>query len=277
MISLIRAEILKTIKNMPISILLIGAIPALAFALLTVLAITTGVGLLPNTATHINGQEQVILALLLANQVIAQAAFIILSAISFGSETSWKTWKNILPRNKRYQIVISKLIVIIGAIIITIQLTALLTYIGSWEFALFAGASFENTAWNDIAIPFWIQYGVVTACLVLAYTFGAIYASIAAIKTKSTSAGIVLGVIVAFADTVSQPAFNLISRLLRLDFIAEIPSFLPNYNIQNILSWISTGAPVYRWGVATSSIILCGWVLLGITITIYLFQHQDIE
>ncbi len=94
MINLIRAEILKLYKNMPISILLIGAIPALAFALLNVIAITTSLGLLTNPITTINGQEQVILALLLANQVIAQTTFIILSAITFGGESTWKTWKH---------------------------------------------------------------------------------------------------------------------------------------------------------------------------------------
>lgn len=277
MINLIRAEMLKLYKNMPISMLLIGAIPALAFALLNVIAITTSLGFLTNPITTINGQEQVILALLLVNQVIAQTTFIILSAITFGGESTWKTWKNILPRNRRRRIIFSKFIILIIAITLTIHLTALLTYIGSWEYALLTESSFINGAWNDIEISFWTQYFVVTACLLFTYTLGAIYASIASIQTQSISAGIVLGVIIALADIVSQPAFTFISRLLRLDFIAEISGFLPNYNIQNILSWITTGAPVYRWNVATSTVILIVWALAGIGLAIYLFEHRDIE
>lgn len=277
MINLIRAEILKLHKNMPISILLIGAIPALAFALLNVIAITTSLGLLINPMTTINGQEQVILALLLANQVIAQTTFIILSAITFGGESTWKTWKNILPRNQRRRIILSKFMVLIIAIMVTIHLTALLTYIGSWEYALLTDSSFSNGTWNAIGIPFWTQYFVVMACLIFTYTLGAIYASIASIQTQSISAGIVLGVSVALADIVSQPALTFISRLTHLSFIAEVASFLPHYNIQNILSWLTTGMPVYRWNVATSAVILTIWVLAGISLAIYLFEHRDIE
>lgn len=277
MINLIRAEMLKTIKNIPISLLLIGAIPALAFALLNVIAIATGLGLLTNPLTSINGQEQVILALLLANQVIAQTAFIILSAISFGGESVWKTWKNILPRSQRRQIILSKFIVIIIAITIAIHLTGVLTYIGSWEYALFTDISFTNGAWNDVGIPFWIQYFVLSFFLLIAYLLGAIYAGVASIQTRSISAGIVLGVGVSFADTVSQPAFSFVGRLLRLDLIAEIPSLLPNYNIQNILSWITTGTPVYRWNLITSTFILIFWIVGGIALTIYLFEQRDIE
>ena len=116
MINLIRAEILKSIKNVPVSFFLVGAIPVVAFAMLNVIGITTALGLIRNAFLAINGQEQVILAFLFANQLIAQILFIILSAISFGGEYNWKTWKNILPRHQRSQIIISKFIVIVHVV-----------------------------------------------------------------------------------------------------------------------------------------------------------------
>ncbi len=185
--------------------------------------------------------------------------------------------ENLEARNQRRRIILSKFIVLIIAMTLTIHLTALLTYIGSWEYALLTESSFINGAWSDIEIPFWTQYFVLTACLIFTYTLGAIYASIASIQTQSISAGIVLGVSVALADIVSQPALTFLSRLIRLDFIAEIPGFLPHYNIQNILSWLTTGTPLYGWNVATSTVVLIVWVLFGIGLAIYLFEHRDIE
>ncbi|GAB5490764.1 MAG: hypothetical protein Phog2KO_09790 [Phototrophicaceae bacterium] len=277
MINLIRAEILKSIKNVPVTFFLIGAIPVVAFAMLNVIGITTALGLIRNAFIAINGQEQVILAFLFANQLIAQILFIILSAISFGGEYNWKTWKNILPRHQRSQIIISKFIVIILGILIAIQATGLMTYIGAWEYALVTGIPFNNGAWGDGIIPFWTQYIVMTFCLLATYLLGAIYASIASIRFQSISAGIVIGVTVAFADTIAQATFNLLSRLLTIESIADIASFLPQYNIQNILSWITTGAPVYRWNLFMSSSLVLIWIGAGVGLAVYLFRIQDIE
>jgi|GEM_PF-4177260 len=277
MISLIRAELSKVTKNRVVSFFTIGLIPVLAFILLNLLTILGAAGLWITDINQVNWQEQVILTLLFANQLLAQALFVILGAVTFGGEYRWNTWKMIVPRSHRRNIVVSKCIVIAIAILFAIQATAILTMIGSWEVATFTGVPLVSGTWNNVGLSFWQQYAIATFALFCTYMIGATYASIAAIQTKSTGAGIVLGVIIAFADTVSQPTFALISRVLRMDFLREIPSFFPNYNIQNILSWVTTGNPVYRWNVFISILIVLLWIFAGIGIAVFLFGRRDID
>lgn len=277
MINLIRAELTKIGKNRVLTFFTVGLIPILAFVLLNLLAILGAGGLWISDINEVNWQEQVILTLLFANQIFSQALFIILGAVSFGGEYRWNTWKAIVPRNHRRNIVLSKFIIIAIMILVAIQVTAILTMMGSWEVATFTGVPLVKGIWNNVGLSFAQQYIIATVALFYTYMIGAIYAGIAAIQTKSTGAGIVLGVLIAFADNVSQPTFALISRILRLDFIREIPAFFPNYNIQNILSWLTGGNPVYRWNIPASSFIIMLWIFAGIGLVVFLFGRRDID
>ena len=277
MINLLRAEIFKAQKNTVIAIFTIGTLPALAFVLLNMLAILGATGLWITDIAYVNPQEQVILALLFANQFLAQGLIIIFTAVVFGGESRWNTWKNILPRTHRTQIILSKFVLIVMAIFFSTQLMALLTFIGSWEVATFNNVPFVNEAWGDSGHSFVIQYLWTSLAISLNFMMAAIYTALVAIQTKSVSTGIVMGLIITFADSLSQAAFALISRILSIEFIAAIPNFLPNKNMQNILSWITGGETIYRWSLTVSTLILVSWIICGIGLSIYLFERQDIH
>ena len=277
MINLIRAEMLKAQKNTVVTVFTLGTLPALAFALLNMLAILGAIGLWVTDITRVNPQEQVILALLFANQFLAQGLIVIFTAVMFGGESRWNTWKNILPRNHRSQIVLSKFILIAIAILLSTQLMALLTFIGSWEVATFTNVPFVNEAWGDSGHRFATQYLWASFAISLNLMIAAIYTGIVTIQTQSISTGIVIGLIVTFADSLAQLAFSLISGLLRIDFIAAIPDFLPNKNIQNILSWITGGDTIYHRSLSVSTLIILIWIICGIGLSIYLFERRDIH
>lgn len=277
MINLIRAEFLKIQKSTIVTIVAIGTLPALAFILLTMLAILGGLGLWVTEIDRINWQEQIILALLFANQFLSQGLFIILTAVTFGGESRWRTWKNILPRHYRSRIILSKYIVIALLIVISTQLMAILVFIGAWEISIFTNTPFVSGVWDNSELDFLSQYLWASLAIVFNFMIASIYASIVAIQTRSISAGIVTGLVISFADTLSLPAFSFISHVLHLDFIATIPGYLPNYNIQNILAWITSGETIYQWSLTLSALILVIWIIGGIGLSIYLFERLDID
>lgn len=250
-----------------------GTLPILAFLLLTLLAISGGMGLELREWEHINWQEEIILALLLANQIFSQAIFIILASITFGSESRWNTWKNILPRHKRSQIILSKFIVIALVIIITSQLMAIATFLGSWEIAIFMNLPFVG---ND-GLHFMSQYLWSSMALFLSFMIAVIYASLITIQSKSSSTGIVVGVMIALSETVMQLALMFIGDVLKLEFIKIIPAFLPYANIQNMLAWVTGGETIYQWSATVSAVILLVWIIVGIRLSIYLFKRHDID
>ncbi len=277
MINLLRAEFLKSRRNLAVSVLSVGVLPVTTIVLLTVFTMLDRFTTLQSPIATINLNEQVILALLFANQIIAQGLYIIFAAVSFGSETTWNTWKNILPRTDRNQIVIAKYIIIIAGIIFSTQMMAIMTVIGSLEYAIFLKLPIETGAWNDFGIPFVQQYLWVSFAIFANFFMASFYASIAAIITRSTSAGIVIGFMMTFADNIAQAALGFISAVFNIGFIADITRILPNYNVQNIMAWVSTGTTLDNWALGLSSMILLVWILSGIIITMTVFLRRDIQ
>ncbi|MGB7341950.1 MAG: hypothetical protein WBC91_23835 [Phototrophicaceae bacterium] len=277
MINLLRAEFLKSRRNLAVSVLSVGVLPVTTIVLLTVFTMLDRFTTLQSPIATINLNEQVILALLFANQIIAQGLYIIFAAVSFGSETTWNTWKNILPRTDRNQIVIAKYIIIIAGIIFSTQMMAIMTVIGSLEYAIFLKLPIETGAWNDFDIPFVQQYLWVSFAIFANFFMASFYASIAAIITRSTSAGIVIGFMMTFADNIAQAALGFISAVFNIGFIADITRILPNYNVQNIMAWVSTGTTLDNWALGLSSMILLVWILSGIIITMTVFLRRDIQ
>lgn len=277
MANLIRAELLKMTKNLRVTMFTVGVMPALAFVLLNIFAILEATAMLDTSVTVVNWKEQILLALIFAINFIAQIPFIILTAVSFGGESSWNTWKNILPRNQRVKIALSKLIVIALAIFFAIHSLAIATFIGSWEISIFSDKPFIGNHWGNPDINFFAQYFVTSFLLFSSFFIAVLFTILATIQTQSMSAGIVLGGIVTFADTVAQPALSLVSTLLNLAFIADLAQVLPNYQIQNIVSWILTGTATFEWSVSISSLILLLWVLAGIGLILFLFQRRDFD
>mgnify|MGYP005632834009 CR=1 FL=1 len=154
---------------------------------------------------------------------------------------------------------------------------AIMTVIGSLEYAIFLKLPIETGVWNDFGIPFVQQYLWVSFAIFANFFMASFYASIAAIITRSTSAGIVIGFMMTFVDNIAQAALGFISAVFNIGFIADITRILPNYNVQNIMAWVSTGTTLDNWALGLSSMILLVWILSGIIITMTVFLRRDIQ
>lgn len=277
MLNLLHAEWLKIRTNRTPSVFTIGMLPILAFVLLNILTILAIFNLWQPNMPAINWQEQIILALLFANQLVSQLLFIILGAISFGGEYRWQTWKNIIPRAKRIQLVLAKCLMLMLAIIFAIHSLALATFIGSWEISLALAVPFASGAWNETAPPFAMQYLWLTGALFFNYFMGMMYAIISTLITRSTIAGIVLGGLIAFGDLLLQQALSMVGDVIGADILMLIPRVLPNYNVQNMMQWVIDGTNIDGWSLRLSSAILCLWVMASISLSVILFKRQDID
>ncbi|MEM9951571.1 MAG: ABC transporter permease [Chloroflexota bacterium] len=277
MINLVWAEWLKLKANRWVALFTIAILPLGTFILLNILAGLAVVNIWQPEMVAINWQEQIILALLFANQLVSQTLFIILGAITFGGEYRWQTWKNIIPRASRVKIVLSKYFIIILAISVAIRGIALMTLIGSWEISLALNISLMSGAWNEVSTPFVQQYLWLTIALFFNYSVATLYAVIVTLITRSTVAGITLGVLIAFGDLLSQSAFDLVASLISVDAIAIIPRILPNYNVQNMMQWIISGATFENWSLGLSFMLLSMWISIGISASTILFGRQDID
>ncbi|MEO1289959.1 MAG: ABC transporter permease [Chloroflexota bacterium] len=277
MINLMWAEWLKLKANRWVALFTIAILPLGTFILLNILAGLAIVNIWQPEMMTINWQEQIILGLLFANQLISQTLFIILGAITFGGEYRWQTWKNIIPRTSRVKLVLSKYFIIMLAMLVAIHSMALMTLIGSWEISLALNIPFVSGAWNEVSTPFVQQYLWLTIALFFNYSVATLYAVIVTIITRSTVAGIILGVLIAFGDLLSQSTFDLVASLMSVDAIAVIPRILPNYNVQNMMQWIISGATFENWSLGLSFVLLSIWISIGISASTILFGRQDIH
>lgn len=276
MINILHGEFIKILRNRLITIFTVGMLPLLTITLLSVLAITTWTGTLSEKWGDINWHQQIILSLLVSNNIIGQALFIIFAATIFGGEGSWNTWKAIVPRSKRYYLILSKFIVTATGILVAINGVALMTFIGSWMIALAAEKPFMGGAWADVTVPFFTQYTVALLAIFSSMMIGAIFAAFASVMTNSISGGM-LGLIASIVDASSLVMLTLASILLGNDFPLQIAKLMPSFNVQNLLAWMIEGQGIDGRAFWFSGLILAVWIFGGITLTMVLFIRRDID
>jgi ABC-2 type transport system permease protein len=287
-VRLFRAEWYKIVGNRRATGCMIWIFPLLAI-LITILALIAtllsssfreGVVLDPPLWT-----EMAIIPWLIPNNPLGRGLLLGFTAVLFAGEYQWNTWKVIVPRSQRVPLILVKFLTVAVFIVFAFTLMTILWTLGIGLVAAVAGASYGPTLNSDVLSQFGEDYGLQMFYAFMSTIIAAGFASIAAMITRSILGSAIAGIVIAIGETMLFLPLYLIASLLDMEEILHVYRFVPSYNLINLFTWLTGETPggfelpsgeIIVDSQLFSAMVLVGWVIGLVTLTVYLFNRQDI-
>jgi hypothetical protein len=227
----------------------------------------------------------------IVNSEVGRGIMLVFAAITLAGEYVWGTWKNIIPRSRRWKLLLAKFIMISLVMVFSYLIFTLVIGFTDTLLKVTSGASISpdinGETLRETATTYLVQAGT---------SFGAAwiavgYAAIAAMLTRSVVGSIVISFLALLAEqAVLVVCFMLIQLLGFSEQILYVYYFTPSYNFTNINSWILSGIPFNPFqfntggmalnfmphSLAGSIAIIAVYVVLIALFVILLFRRQDI-
>ncbi|MCA9955507.1 MAG: ABC transporter permease [Anaerolineales bacterium] len=211
--------------------------------------------------------------------------FIAFIAMAFAGEYQWGTWKNIVPRQSRMNLIFAKFLVLALLLMLALLLTSLVLLAGGWlESVLFNvpyGPSLAELDWAAFLQQSLLQVlGTFVSTLIVAS-----YAALIAMYSRSIIASLLLSVGVGIVELTSSVLLVIVSQAVQRPNLVNILVALPTYNLDNVRSWVVDGVGSTFGGYPgftavpplwLSMVILLLWLGGLVGGTAVLFRHQDI-
>lgn len=209
------------------------------------------------------------------------------TAVLFAGEYQWNTWKVIVPRSRRVPLILTKFFTVAVFIIFAFTLMSLLLTAGVGLVSALAGASYGPDLNSEALSQFAEDYGLQMANAFIATMVAACYAALIAMVTRSILASAIVAIAITIIETALILPLWVLAEWLQRDFFLHIYRFLPNYNLNNMFSWLANDVPPEGMELPVSGdmivdslefsvVMLVIWVVGLVTLTAYLFQRQDI-
>lgn len=212
------------------------------------------------------------------------------TAFTFAGEYQWGTWKNITPRRRRSVLMLVKFGVLSALVLIAFTLTSLIMALGGTVVSAMVDVEM-NPAFDFQQIRLLLpDYLLAAGTAFLAFLITATFAAFVSIFSRSILGGSMAGILLIFAEASFLLVPLGLSRLLEMPGLIHLQRGVPLYNLENIRSWMQSGeaTQMLDWsfskvglavpvdGAVFSAVLIAGWVLLGITAIMVLFERQDI-
>ncbi|MCZ7540711.1 MAG: ABC transporter permease [Anaerolineae bacterium] len=291
---LFRAEWLKIAGNRWVAGCLVWIFPVGALAVILVAGVIL---LLSSTARQGFRQdeaalwtEQAIGVWSFPNNPVGRLILLGFTAVVFAGEYQWGTWKNIVPRNRRFSLVLVKFVALGVFVVLAFALMSVLWAAGRGVLVRIAGASYGPRITAEVIRDFAGDYALAASLAFTSTIIAAGYAALAGMLTRSILGGVIVGFAVTFAENLSIVVLLLIGWLLDIPKAVLAYRFTPGYNLLNVASWISDKTPsvvrpyesgthaeiVLSDSLEFSVLVLAAWVVGLILLTGLLFRRQDI-
>ena len=224
------------------------------------------------------------------NNPVGRLILLGFTAVVFAGEYQWGTWKNIVPRNRRFSLVLVKFVALGVFVVLAFALMSVLWAAGWGVLTRIAGASYGPRVTAEVIRDFAGDYALAASLAFTSTIIAAGYAALAGMLTRSILGGVIVGFAVTFAENLSIVVLLLIGWLLDIPKAVLVYRFTPGYNLLNVASWISEKAPsvvrpyesgthaeiVLSDSLEFSVLVLAAWVVGLILLTGLLFRRQDI-
>ncbi|MEW6579276.1 MAG: hypothetical protein AB1435_08780 [Chloroflexota bacterium] len=224
------------------------------------------------------------------NNPVGRLILLGFTAVVFAGEYQWGTWKNIVPRNRRFSLVVVKFVALGVFVVLAFALMSVLWASGWWVLTQIAGASYGPHITAEVIRDFAGDYALAASLAFTSTIIAAGYAALAGMLTRSILGGVIVGFAVTFVENLSIVALLLLGWLLDIPKAVLVYRFTPGYNLLNVASWISEKAPgvvrpyedgthseiVLSDSLEFSVLVLAVWVVSLVLLTGLLFRRQDI-
>jgi hypothetical protein len=293
MVNLLRAEWIKTVKNYALTSFLVWMLPVGFASLIIIFAVT---GFLSETMKQVPSAFS---AGSWTHDMIGIWSFVInfpanlfgrvmplaFMAVGFAGEYQWGTWKNIIPRNRRPALIMSKLVIQILVVMISLILTSLIAGVGWSVSTALHDMPYGPRIDGDVLNNFLELYLQTALIGFLSITILGGFAALAAIITRSILGGLLLSSFFSVVDTMSLGALMFFRNLLNIPKLINLYQFTPTYNMDNLSHWFRYGstqsavAPGFtaELSMGASYAILMIWIVGLVSLSIITFQRQDIS
>ncbi len=203
-------------------------------------------------------------------------------AVVFAGEYGWNTWKLIVPHRARSTLIAAKYAVSLGLLYAAFILAALILMGMSWLEDILTGDPIpEGITAGALAMAH--LKGLVAGLPTVLMTIG--YAALAAIMTRSTTAALVIGIVIVTLEQLFR-TFGPMLSIYMPGPVETLYQVLPGYHLGNLASWVQEGTGLtvpfpsgtliaYDW---TASLAIVGaWLIALVGLTFWRFNRQDIN
>lgn len=288
MLDLARAEWHKTTGNkwtagFTIWIFPAGALGVFAFLLLLVLL---GVDTDRLQLGTMRWSDQMLMAWqVAAGNIFGHILLSALTAMVFAGESVWNTWKNIVPRQGRAQLILAKFIVTSTLIFIAFLLASIIAGLGSVIIGTVLGQPLTPAPTGETLGAFVGDYASVALLSFVAMLLIMSYAMTIAVATRSILFGVIGGAGAATLDIGSGPLTTLLHLLTGANGVLRLQQVMPSYNLANLQSLAMGGttlpitAPdgtLFFNSAGVSLLVITVWLVGLLALTIGLFQRRDL-
>jgi ABC-2 type transport system permease protein len=229
-------------------------------------------------------------ARLFLNKVGAAGGFltvitILIGAASlFASDYRWETWRLMAPRNSRVNQILGKLVVLMGASLVTLVLVAVLSFAGNWAATLINHASAAGEPQPPIQLGFYwlVAFSLLFVTLLQVLVATGVVALFAVLTRSIVGSMLVSMAVYTFMIVALLTAQQVVTGpdpmhpdLWRL---FAWPEFSAQLLMLHVGSKAVSGQQAVEAGLAREALLaLVTWIVVGFGGAILLFRRQDLS
>jgi ABC-2 type transport system permease protein len=292
MINLLRAEWKKTIWNYRLTGFLVWVFPVgmLGFYLVMLIGgafsrmwmkgmLQTGSGTWTGDAL---GAWGMLLAFPFA--ILSRMLPLAFMAAVFAGEYQSGMWKNLIPRNRRANLILAKISVVVVLMALALAATSIVTVAGQGLGRAWAVWDYGPAVTGEAISDFVVRYGQTVLLGGLVLIILAAVAALAAILTRSTLGSLLVVFLFSTLDSLSMYILMLLAKIFSIPDLVTLYRFTPQCNIDNAQSWFSTDAAIrlpfenFSTGpdLGFSLAMLVIWAAGLTALALAVFERQDI-
>lgn len=291
MFNLIYAEAQKVVGNKMLTAFTLWIYPVGAAAFIIVITLLAKVAPLPGEG-FIPVQRWVdsVPSTWLIITAFPGSIFMRLLVIAFftgfiSGEYDWRTWKNIIPRRRRAELLIARMFTLSGMLILSLVATSIIWGLGMGFFAFVTGQEYGPPISGAVISDFLQVYlfeatiGFATALLLAGIS------GLTALLTRSVVGGLLLAFGLSIVEAISGFSLKWFAYIFNRPGIAGLYAFTPTYSIENLRSWYHFNHPLElanipgfasEPGFYVSFTMLGLWICFLMLLTVLIFQRQDL-
>jgi ABC-type transport system involved in multi-copper enzyme maturation permease subunit len=202
----------------------------------------------------------------------------------FAGEYQAGMWKNLIPRNRRSFLILSKTAVVVGLLTAALAATSVILVAGTGAGRAWLGWEYGPALSGGVLGDFLVRYLQTALLGALSLTILAAMAALSAILTRSVLGSLLLAFLFSTVDSLSMFILMLLARIFSAPGLVLLYRYTPQGNINNAQSWFQTGGPMplpfenFSSGpdLGFSLAVLAAWAAGLIAVALIVFERQDI-
>ncbi|MEK6222270.1 MAG: ABC transporter permease, partial [Chloroflexota bacterium] len=124
--------------------------------------------------------------------IFTRLPIIAFMAMVFAGEYEWGTWKNVVPRNSRYNLIFAKLITLVAIVMMSLLITSVIAVLMQYLAHLIEGISYGPKFTADIALDTFRTYLIEAALTAYSLLLLGTFTAISAMLTRSVVGSLLL-------------------------------------------------------------------------------------